>query len=136
MILFCLMIRRPPRSTRTDTLFPYTTLFLSLLQGIGADRRIVAASGDVGLSLQSGQRRLKLMRGAGEEMAFAVAQSVEPVEQGVDCRGDGDQFARQVEPRKRCEIVGLASFDRAGDASQRCKPAPGADPRTEERREG
>src|SRR3546814_8869325 len=25
----CLMIRRPPRSTRTDTLFPYTTLFRS-----------------------------------------------------------------------------------------------------------
>src|SRR3546814_3145688 len=29
MIVF-LMIRRPPRSTRTDTLFPYTTLFRSL----------------------------------------------------------------------------------------------------------
>src|SRR3546814_7797995 len=28
-ILFFLMIRRPPRSTRTDTLFPYTTLFRS-----------------------------------------------------------------------------------------------------------
>src|SRR3546814_5321645 len=27
MIFFFLMIRRPPRSTRTDTLFPYTTLF-------------------------------------------------------------------------------------------------------------
>src|SRR3546814_10714205 len=27
---FVLMIRRPPRSTRTDTLFPYTTLFRSL----------------------------------------------------------------------------------------------------------
>src|SRR3546814_4472735 len=27
------MIRRPPRSTRTDTLFPYTTLFRSLLLG-------------------------------------------------------------------------------------------------------
>src|SRR3546814_12571197 len=26
------MIRRPPRSTRTDTLFPYTTLFRSLPQ--------------------------------------------------------------------------------------------------------
>src|SRR3546814_20728347 len=26
-VLFFLMIRRPPRSTRTDTLFPYTTLF-------------------------------------------------------------------------------------------------------------
>src|SRR3546814_4434811 len=34
MCFFCfffLMIRRPPRSTRTDTLFPYTTLFRSLL---------------------------------------------------------------------------------------------------------
>src|SRR3546814_11868133 len=30
-IFFFLMIRRPPRSTRTDTLFPYTTLFRSLL---------------------------------------------------------------------------------------------------------
>src|SRR3546814_20857856 len=27
---FFLMIRRPPRSTRTDTLFPYTTLFRSV----------------------------------------------------------------------------------------------------------
>src|SRR3546814_15030582 len=32
-IIFFLMIRRPPRSTRTDTLFPYTTLFRSLLIG-------------------------------------------------------------------------------------------------------
>src|SRR3546814_12651827 len=29
-----LMIRRPPRSTRTDTLFPYTTLFRSLMLGL------------------------------------------------------------------------------------------------------
>src|SRR3546814_10074742 len=30
VVVFFLMIRRPPRSTRTDTLFPYTTLFRSL----------------------------------------------------------------------------------------------------------
>src|SRR3546814_8444945 len=29
-IVFFLTIRRPPRSTRTDTLFPYTTLFRSV----------------------------------------------------------------------------------------------------------
>src|SRR3546814_3868678 len=29
ILVFFLMIRRPPRSTRTDTLFPYTTLFRS-----------------------------------------------------------------------------------------------------------
>src|SRR3546814_8857562 len=32
-MFFFLMIRRPPRSTRTDTLFPYTTLFRSVLPG-------------------------------------------------------------------------------------------------------
>src|SRR3546814_1820245 len=40
-LFFFLMIRRPPRSTRTDTLFPYTTLFRS---GPGAARRSAASS--------------------------------------------------------------------------------------------
>src|SRR3546814_20534964 len=31
VFVFFVMIRRPPRSTRTDTLFPYTTLFRSIL---------------------------------------------------------------------------------------------------------
>src|SRR3546814_15327112 len=35
---FFLMIRRPPRSTRTDTLFPYTTLFRSDALKILIDR--------------------------------------------------------------------------------------------------
>src|SRR3546814_5590769 len=41
-MLFFLMIRRPPRSTRTDTLFPYTTLFRSL---IAADVTLVEPTG-------------------------------------------------------------------------------------------
>src|SRR3546814_12006702 len=42
------MIRRPPRSTRTDTLFPYTTLFRSIA-GIGASNRVqgVAMAGGI-----------------------------------------------------------------------------------------
>src|SRR3546814_15085239 len=36
---FFFMIRRPPRSTRTDTLFPYTTLFRSkLVEAMVTDR--------------------------------------------------------------------------------------------------
>src|SRR3546814_4045039 len=31
ILFFFLIIRRPPRSTRTDTLFPYTTLFRSVI---------------------------------------------------------------------------------------------------------
>src|SRR3546814_16139812 len=36
-IVVFLMIRRPPRSTRTDTLFPYTTLFRADAEGTFAD---------------------------------------------------------------------------------------------------
>src|SRR3546814_21038187 len=35
---FFLMIRRPPRSTRTDTLFPYTTLFRYVGEQGGGER--------------------------------------------------------------------------------------------------
>src|SRR3546814_17989803 len=41
VVFFFLMIRRPPRSTRTDTLFPYTTLFRS--GGVTEAERIGAA---------------------------------------------------------------------------------------------
>src|SRR3546814_16271239 len=37
------MIRRPPRSTRTDTLVPYTTLFRSLVTGVDARRTEIDA---------------------------------------------------------------------------------------------
>src|SRR3546814_12019322 len=50
MFFFFLRIRRPPRSTRTDTLFPYTTLFRSPRRAvrIAADVRDVgAAEGEI-----------------------------------------------------------------------------------------
>src|SRR3546814_8739546 len=48
------MIRRPPRSTRTDTLFPYTTLFRSQASYVYClqSREII----DRALSLQNGNR--------------------------------------------------------------------------------
>src|SRR3546814_3955275 len=39
LIFLFLMIRRPPRSTRTDTLFPYTTLFRSNPKGLLYEHR-------------------------------------------------------------------------------------------------
>src|SRR3546814_12664698 len=39
-MFFFLMIRRPPRSTRTDTLFPYTTRFRALLGGGGREHAL------------------------------------------------------------------------------------------------
>src|SRR3546814_11950968 len=47
LLLFFLMLRRPPRSTRTDTLFPYTTLFRSLVDGCLQDQQRGHAGVDV-----------------------------------------------------------------------------------------
>src|SRR3546814_8072087 len=45
-VVVFLMIRRPPRSTRTDTLFPYTTLFRSieLVEGAGLGGPLAGAA--------------------------------------------------------------------------------------------
>src|SRR3546814_8625078 len=49
------MIRRPPRSTRTDTLFPYTTLFRSELQRL-------LEGGDRTLELEMGRNHIRVKR--------------------------------------------------------------------------
>src|SRR3546814_11325384 len=48
-VFFFLKIRRPPRSTRTDTLFPYTTLFRSAGGGIVSTMRATRAASEAEL---------------------------------------------------------------------------------------
>src|SRR3546814_17020611 len=54
------MIRRPPRSTRTDTLFPYTTLFRSasaeIIDGSACPAGILAADDDSGIQTAANKR--------------------------------------------------------------------------------
>src|SRR3546814_6509436 len=50
------MIRRPPRSTRTDTLFPYTTLFRSVLPSFDSARTKTPERSRPSLSLRSTRR--------------------------------------------------------------------------------
>src|SRR3546814_13625136 len=61
------MLRRPPRSTRTDTLFPYTTLFRSAVSGIGHYR--TSLQWRTALAFELGQcarnRLFKIFLGAG-----------------------------------------------------------------------
>src|SRR3546814_14977122 len=63
LLFFFLMIRRPPRSTRTDTLFPYTTLFrsdLPLWSSICKMKCIASMPRGVSPSLSSQSHRLLL----------------------------------------------------------------------------
>src|SRR3546814_17530655 len=74
------MIRRPPRSTRTDTLFPYTTLFRSRDQlhqsrianarlGAGIDDDVDAAAVDAGVG--EDQAAGAVARGDDDRVAIA-----------------------------------------------------------------
>src|SRR3546814_14726901 len=88
------MIRRPPRSTRTDTLFPYTTLFRSLTARHPA-AEVAAALAEVGIAhlaaapvqqLSGGEfQRALLARALIRRPALLVLD--EPV-QGVDFAGE------------------------------------------------
>src|SRR3546814_6220812 len=59
------MIRRPPRATRTDTLFPYTTLFRSAFGHRPLRARRVSRAPPPGDGGVEGRRRRRPWRGAG-----------------------------------------------------------------------
>src|SRR3546814_15756907 len=71
------MMRRPPRSTRTDTLFPYTSLFRSCSAGGGTDlgARLLAADleKELGTSIVVENRT-----GAGSQIGLTVLANSEP----------------------------------------------------------
>src|SRR3546814_13776351 len=66
MCLFCflfffVMIRRPPRSTRTDTLFPYTTLFRSEVETRRGDDQFGLRLGKIEFRAGTGQTLFALV---------------------------------------------------------------------------
>src|SRR3546814_6188205 len=83
------MMRRPPRSTHTDTLFPYTTLFRSVLgPGLGDLGQLVGL-GDFDLFNAHGQRAGKALLGsAGVDLLDLGAGGFELV--GVNLGAHGD----------------------------------------------
>src|SRR3546814_3680516 len=83
------MIRRPPRSTRTDTLFPYTTLFRSVFAPhlLGQERHLPLARdvrgdaprvGDVRVQVL-GHRQLRQLRRRQGDQALCELQHVQRV---------------------------------------------------------
>src|SRR3546814_11899330 len=75
------MIRRPPRSTRTDTLFPYTTLFRSTrpyphadAHGPGADRQLRRAHAEAADRAAAPGRRQPRNDGEGRRGAGAAGR--------------------------------------------------------------
>src|SRR3546814_12892259 len=97
------MIRRPPRSTRTDTLFPYTTLFRS------HHHVVVAAAGAVAVEIRLANlmfhkpfsgRRVRLDRTRGRDVVGGDAVAEDRERLGVD-----DEIGRASCRERVCQYV-------------------------------
>src|SRR3546814_18422112 len=117
-VFFFLMIRRPPRSTRTDTLFPYTTLFRSI-----ECREIEFAERQLQPAMQKVPRA---DRGARARVArHRVGRHAEQLERKAPLQAEGMERGAPGQPR-----------DRIGDAVAERDSFVGGTARSEERRVG
>src|SRR3546814_6557168 len=97
LFFFFLMIRRPPRSTRTDTLFPYTTLFRSGVEILG---------------LQPGP--------SGEERGFRAAR-LQRFDQ-LDAADRGGRELALLPYQPAAVVFARARYQAQGQEVERCQP--------------
>src|SRR3546814_12205250 len=120
------MIRRPPRSTRTDTLFPYTTLFRSalpfLLEGLAAARAVAVAAFHVEAVAQA------LCHRRADEGVDVAAEPADPL---TEARGDellafrgheedGLEAGVEAGVNRRLQVL-VHAFGRASGRGRRCR---------------
>src|SRR3546814_13782618 len=130
------MIRRPPRSTRTDTLFPYTTLFRSdqAYRGFLALELIDRADADAARQARPQRVDLRVIGGDYDDVAGAdrargaVLVGSAPLQEILDCRADrrhflgsdlGIAFVDERHPEGTGRGPGRSGYDKIGHASCR-----------------
>src|SRR3546814_5958948 len=123
------MILRPPRSTRTDTLFPYTTLFRSPEADVALERRADAPAGAVAIEARRAVALGHLPKLPIAELAGRCPGQLAPADIGPEDRDvpPGDQV-RQVQVEQDGERIRLRSGGAAGTPdAQAALPAPPLD---------
>src|SRR3546814_14607892 len=88
-MIFFLMIRRPPRSTRTDTRFPYTTLFRSIALRLEHDVTALERAG-------AGRVRIAGVAEAFDAVLFATGRQPNTGDLGLDAAGVATDAAGHV----------------------------------------
>src|SRR3546814_16961109 len=98
---FFLMIRRPPRSTRTDTLFPYTTLFRSPMTQPFRLTPVLAALGlTLGLAVTAGAQAQTIKIAVVGPTTGPVTQYGAMVREGVDTAVERINAAGGIDGKK------------------------------------
>src|SRR3546814_18281405 len=99
------MIRRPPRSTRTDTLFPYTTLFRSLAANCPPGRRPGRCSSQ-GMAGRTGRSRP--IRARRLLIRIAMSNTLSHLEQ---IKADSRHLRGTIEEGLNAPVTGAISDD-------------------------
>src|SRR3546814_1372358 len=109
---FFLMIRRPPRSTRTDTLFPYTTLFRSQAQGWSCATKRIVTNGLFRIpNLLLGATLLSVDRRSEEHTS--ELQSLMRISYAVFCLKKKKNMKRKEEAQARRKVTQNSDTDYA-----------------------
>src|SRR3546814_9553422 len=108
------MIRRPPRSTRTDTLFPYTTLFRS-------QNRAIAQTSENTMGFLQGKRALITGLASQRSIATGIADAMHRQGAELALRSEEHTYELQSLMRLSYAVFGLKKIKKHGrcDASQR-----------------
>src|SRR3546814_16127037 len=108
------MIRRPPRSTRTDTLFPYTTLFRSGHEGLGTFAAIMVGNADHQRFLDRRMVVEDFLDLAGEDLEASYSDHVlQPVDDlHIAVRVDHSDIAGPQPAVDEHLLVGVRALDR------------------------
>src|SRR3546814_9232459 len=115
-MFFFLMIRRPPRSTRTDTLFPYTTLFRSIASSTDTHADLIEAAARAGKAFFC-EKPIELSLARVDACVQAVKRAWVPFFVGFNRRFDPNFAALRAALRQnaigRVETITIISRDPA-----------------------
>src|SRR3546814_20779731 len=103
------MVRRPPRSTRTDTLFPYTTLFRSSSNAPGAKLMVVKAVLDRQAQLLEPEEFDAVRKSPAKLAADLVVELPEEGGQSIAECGHSLFQSMMIDRALRCRKIGRAS---------------------------
>src|SRR3546814_12185294 len=109
------MIRRPPRSTRTDTLFPYTTLFRAGRWGLSGDQPRIFASEGEGINMTAGTlTRADIASRINQQIGLSRNESAAIVESILDHMSDALAVGQNVKISGFCTFVLRDQAQRTG----------------------
>src|SRR3546814_1238579 len=113
------MLRRPPRSTRTDTRFPYTTLFRSLVPKVSkqvssSTSNNVGGAASILVDTASDLQKADKIGVSGSVYATGLSSATATIANGSKVNGNVEAYSHFTNPASEATTL----YNRAGEATE------------------